>query len=139
MLDLERAKEKLKSGDYTCVLCKGDRTLALTQRGIKPLVELYEGDENFEGFCAADKVVGKGAAFLYLLLGVKAIYSAVLSRSALELLQKNGVIVRYDILAENIINRKGDGICPFEEAVLNIGDKLRAYLKIKEKMAEMNI
>ena len=94
---------------------------------------------DFSGFSAADKVVGRGAAFLYLLLGVKAVYAEVISTPAKELLSAHGVELSYGREAEYIINRKGDGMCPFEAAVLDVSDKTEAYAAIRRKMIEMNI
>ena len=45
----------------------------------------------------------------------------------------------YGKLVEHIINRKGDGICPFEEAVLEIQDRSQAYEAILQKMEKMGI
>jgi len=64
---------------------------------------------------------------------------SVISRSALHVLESQGVCVRYDTAVENIINRQGDGICPFEAAVLNIIDNDAAYDAIRAKMRELNI
>ncbi len=139
MSDLITAKEMLAAGKYTCVLCKSDRIYTSVFRGVKPLVKWYSDGYNFKDFSAADRVVGKATAFLYCLLGVKAVYAGVISKSALSVLQNAEIKVQYATLAENIINRSGDGICPFEAAVTNIDDMLEAYEAIKIKMAEMNI
>ena len=124
MTELEHARQCLQSGNYTCVLCKGKTVHTSTERGVKPLLRWIASGEDFSGFSAADKVVGKGAAFLYVRLGVKAVYATVISKSAWQVLQ-------------NIINRKGDGICPFEAAVLEIEDAQVAYGAICRKMDEM--
>lgn len=140
MTDLEKAKSLLlENNKATCAIVKGDKIYISGLRGVKPLVQWYESSEDFDGFFAADKVVGKGAAFLYALLGVKEIYAGVISESALEVLKSYGIKAEYSTLVNNIINRKGDGICPFEEAVLNVDDKDKAYVKIKAKMQELNI
>lgn len=139
MRDIDLSKDILEKNSYTCVICKGSKTLTSTERGVKPLVLWYEGSEDTINASAADKVVGRGAAFLYLLLGVRELYAQVISKPALELLEENGVSVSYGTLADNIINRRGDGICPFEAAVLNITDPKDAYTAITEKMKEMNI
>ena len=139
MIDLEKAKMLLLKGDYTCVLCCSEEIHTSTQRGVRPLVEWLESDENFVSWSAADKVVGRGAAFLYVLLGVRAVYANVISRVALEVLQTHQIAVEYTATVENIINRKGDGICPFEEAVLNVSEANEAYVAIKQKMREMGI
>ena len=139
MRDLTRAKELLDTGKYTCVLCQDGKEIFSEQRGVKPLVDMYSQGIDIKGFSAADKVVGRATAFLYLLLGVTHIYARVISRSALELLRENGIFVEYGTLTENIINRRGDGICPFEEAVLGISDRQEAYRVIICKMKEMGI
>lgn len=139
MSDLEKARLALSSGNATCVLCKGDIILTSFERGVKPLVAYYESGDDLRGFSAADKVVGKGAAFIYVLLGVRAVHACVISEPALALLQNEGISVEYDVKTEHIVNRKGDGFCPFEMAVMNIRDKQLAYTAIREKMKEMNI
>ena len=137
MRDIELSREMLEKSSFTCVICKDGKTLTSTERGVKPLVLWYEGGKDTINASAADKVVGRGAAFLYLLLGVRELYAQVISKPALELLEENGVSVSYGMLADNIINRRGDGICPFEAAVLNITDPKDAYKAITEKMQEM--
>jgi hypothetical protein len=94
---------------------------------------------NLAGFSAADKVVGKATAYLYCLLQVKAVHAQVMSGAAAEVLKKNGIDVTQDKLVENIINRAGDGICPFEAAVWDIHTPEEALPAIRKKMAEMNI
>lgn len=138
-MDLEKAKAVLSDNNYTCVLCRGENVHTSRLRGVKPLVTWYVGKTDFTGFSAADKVVGKATAFLYVLLGVRAVYAAVISRSALQVLTSSGIDAEYGSLVENIINRTGDGICPFEEAVLNIDDANDAYAAVREKMEAMKI
>ena len=64
MNKIQKAKETLENGGFTCVLTDGDRTYTSNKRGVEPLLEWYDSDDCFEGFSAADKVVGKAAAFL---------------------------------------------------------------------------
>jgi len=139
MKDLEKAKRELLEHDYTCVICRGDVMHSSTFRGVKPLVQWLDQKLNVKEYYAADKVVGRATAFLYVLLGVAAVYAHVISKPALAVLENNHILVQYETLVENIINRKGTGICPFEEAVLNISEPLDAYQAIRLKMIEMNI
>ena len=139
MSDLVKAKELLFSGGYTCVLKKGDEIYTSVLRGVKPLVKWYAYGVNLSDFSAADKVVGKATAFLYALLGVKEVFAKVMSASAKAVLEEKGIRAEYENLVPNIINRKGDGICPFEEAVLNTKNKEEAYKIIRHKMQEMGI
>lgn len=139
MRDLEQAKIKLQEGEYTCVVCKGESLYTSTHRGVRPLMEWINQAIDFIGFSAADKVVGKATAFLYVKLGVKAVYARVLSKPALEVLKTHNIVAEYDTLVDNIINRKGDGFCPFELAVLDTQNIDVAYQLIKQKMVELNI
>ncbi len=137
--DLIKAKELLFSGEFTCVVCKGEKLYTSKHRGVKPLVAWYIDNTNLKGFSVADKVVGKATAFLYVLLGIKNVYAKVVSSSALQYLEESGIYVEYGTLVDYIINRRGDGICPFESAVLNINNEQEAYKEIRKKMDEMNI
>ncbi len=139
MIDLEYAKALLRENNYTCVICRGQALYTSQARGVKPLATWYAGGMDFSGFSAADKVVGKATAWLYVLLDVKAVWAGVISRSALAVLEENGITARYECLVEHIINRKGDGICPFEEAVMGVERKEDVFPAIRRKMEQMNI
>ena len=103
--DINKAIELLNEGNYTCVLCKGDILYTSTQRGVKPLLDWLDEKVDLKGFSAADRVVGKGAAFLYVLLGVKAVYAHVMSDEAIQILTENGIKQKCDVSVKNIINR----------------------------------
>lgn len=133
------AKKILLEGGYTCVLVGGGEVHTSKDRGVKPLVRFLESGTVAGGLSAADKVIGRATAYLYVLLQVREVYSQVISRPAVEVLESHGIGVTYDTLVPNIINRKGDGICPFEEAVMEIEDSGLAYGAIRDKMREMNI
>lgn len=135
--DLEKATDALNGGDYTCVLCKGDVVYTSTQRGVKPLVEWIDSGVDLNGFSAADKIVGKAAAFLYVLLGVKAVYAHVMSEAAIRVLSENGIECRCDTSVEKIINRANTGICPMEEAVGGISSPNEALTAVKQKMRQL--
>lgn len=139
MTDLEYAKKTLSAGGYTLVIAKGETVYTSKDRGVKPLVRFCKSGADLKGFSAADKVVGRATAFLYVLLNIEKVYAVVLSKSALEVLNNNGVKAEYDELVENIINRKGDGICPFEETVLRTDSPKAAYEQILNKCIDMNI
>ena len=137
--NLENAKKKLLEEDYTCVLCFEDCFHTSHLRGVKPLVQWYARGLDVSRFSAADKVIGRATAFLYQLLGIRTVYAHVISRPALAVFQVHGVHVQYGQLVENIINRTGTGLCPFEEAVLSIQDPQQAYDAIVQKMEQLNI
>ena len=137
MTDLERAKALLTEGDYTVVLCRGEITHTDTRRGVAPLLALLDRGVDVSGFAAADKVVGKAAAFLYLRLGVAAVHAGVISAPAYDLLLTHGVSVTYDTLVPAIRNRAGDGYCPMEQVSLPLTDPLEAETAIRKRLAEL--
>ena len=63
-----KAKKLLEKNGYTCVLIKDEKEIFSFERGVKPLLNFIDKGEDFYGFFVADKVVGKAAAFLYVLL-----------------------------------------------------------------------
>ena len=133
MPDLSKAKQHLTEGGYTCVLCRGDRVHTATARGVRPLLDWLDSGLDLEGFSAADKVVGRATAFLYVLLGVREVHALVMSTPAREALEANGIAATCDREVPGIINRRGDGPCPFEEAVLGITDPREALTAIRKK------
>ena len=135
--DLAKACFLLDSQDYTCVVCLGDTVYTATERGVKPLLSWLTNGPDLKGFSAADRVVGRATAFLYVLLGVKEVYARVMSRPAAEVLTAHGIAVQTDSLVEGIINRRGNGPCPFEAAVMEIEDPQTALEAIRKKMAQM--
>lgn len=128
---LQKARNLLEDGNYTCVVCQGDTVYTATQRGVAPLLYWLETGTDLAGFSAADRVVGRGAAFLYCLLGVQEVSALVMSHPAAEVLQNHGIAAQADTFVEGIINRKGTGPCPFEAAVLDIQDAKEALIAIQ--------
>ena len=137
MDNLLKARSLLESGNYTCVVCKEDVLYTTSRRGVAPLLDWLDSGTDLTGFSAADRVVGRGAAFLYCLLGVKEVYARVMSRPALEVLSAYGITAGADTFVEGIINRAGTGPCPFEAAVMDIPDAETALNAIRRKRRQM--
>ena len=137
MTDLQNARRILQEGGYTCVLCRGDEIHTSQARGVRPLVQWLTFGPNLQGFSAADKVVGKATAYLYCLLGVKAVHSLVMSGAAAEVLRAHSIHADAELFVEGIINRAGDGPCPFEAAVMDIRNAEEALTAIRAKRAEL--
>ena len=120
MEDILRAKTLFETGEYTCVLVKGDTVYTSDLKGVAPLVKwLREGTE-IRGFSAADKIIGKAAAMLFVSGGVREVYAPVMSRSAVDLFAKYGICASCDTVTPEIQNRAGTGRCPMEEAVAEV-------------------
>ena len=128
----------MEDGGYTCVLVGDDAVYTSNLRGVKPLIQFLERETVQPGFSAADKVVGKAAAFLYVLLEVKELYATVISAPALELLKSYGINVSYETVVEMIRNRSDTGYCPMEQATLNLSEPEEALHAIKETLQKLN-
>ena len=135
--NLQNARNLLESGDYTCVVCRNDLVYTASQRGVAPLLHWLDSDLDLSGFSAADRVVGRGAAFLYCLLGAKEVYSKVMSRLAEQVLEAHGIHAEAEMFVDGIINRNGTGPCPFEAAVMDITDPEEALTAIRNKRRQL--
>ena len=135
MNNLDKAKEMLK--DNSLALVKNEKVYLSDLKGVKPLLDFLKNNVDLEGFSLADKVIGKGVAFLILKAKIKNVYTKIISKPALDLLIKNGIEVYYDLLVENIINRTKTDLCPIEKVVLEVNDVDIAYQKIINKLIEL--
>ena len=124
---IERARKRLTEGDFTCVLHLRGEEYTSFERGVKPLLEFLKSGIFFKEAIAADKTVGAGAAHLYCLLGVRAVWANVISEAAEEVLAKEGIAVYFGERVPYIINRRGDGMCPIERAVADATSSQHAY------------
>ncbi len=124
----------LKNEGYTLLLYNDVKFHAERARGVAPLLSLLDSEEDVSAFCAVDKVVGKAAAFLYVLLGIRRIYAITVSESARALLERNNISIGYETCVDRIKNRDGTGFCPMESAVLEENDPAAALLAIRKTL-----
>ena len=122
MTEMCELKKRFAAGGYTLMLTNGREYLTSFERGVSPLVKLLDSGRDLRGWYAADKVAGKAAAALYVLLGVSSVYAATLSESALAMLRSRGTAVSYDNVVPYIVNRSGTGLCPMEEVSKDLSE-----------------
>lgn len=134
---LNIAKNTLHEKDYTCVLYNGEVFLTSNLRGVAPLIKLIGQRGTFEGFCVADKVIGKAAALLYVKMKISCVYADTISEGAVSVFENYGVPFSFSKKCEYIINRKGDDLCPMEKAVKSIFNPEEAFTAICERLAEL--
>ena len=133
-----KARDELTAGGFTCVVHHGGEVFTSHERGVKPLIELLNSGRTFTGAVAADKTVGAGAAHLYVLLGVSALWANVVSESAKAILDANGIDLAFGECVPHIINRRGDGLCPIETAVKAATTSTEAYALILAALARLS-
>lgn len=135
--NMKKARELLNSGDYTLVLYNGNEVLTKKERGIKPLMDLYNDKASYVGFLAADKVIGKAAAFMYALLGITEVYADVVSERALDVFKSFDINIEYGKCVSAIENRTKTGYCPMETAVWDIDNPEQALIAIKNTLNKL--
>lgn len=115
-MSIEELKLILEREQCSCVISNGDNTTICRGRGVSDLFRLLKTQpEILRGASLADKVVGKGAAALMILGGVREVYASTMSKPAMALLESAATQVSFGKLVDNIINRTGTDICPVEK------------------------
>ena len=133
--DLAVAKSKLSA--HTCALVRGELCVTSDLRGVAPLMGFIADGLDFRGFASADRVVGRAAAWLYVRLGVRAVYGAVMSHAGMAVLRDHDIAASYGILVDEISNRDGTGLCPLEIATKSAKSVTEAHAAITQTIAKM--
>lgn len=134
---LQSAKNLINRGKATCVVIKDHKIVSIENAsGIGPILSMYENGL-LENAVVVDKIVGKAAACIMALGGVRACYGITVSKSAVAYLKARNITLEYQHCAEYIINRKGDGLCPMEDAVKEIDNEEEALKAIRQRLSEL--
>lgn len=136
-MNLNELTATLRDGSHSLVVANGDVS-TFDGGGVSDLLRLLAEDAKLlHGASVADKVVGKAAAALMVLAGVKEIYAEVISIPALNLLKANGIITTYGQAVPNITNRTGTGLCPLETRCMTCTTPKECLVQIQVFMEEM--
>ena len=134
---MESAKNLIAREKASCVVIQKGKIVNIEiGMGIRPLLTMYE-QGLLKDAVVVDKIVGKAAAMLMVLSGVRACHGQTMSQAAVDFLLQHRVAVTYQTRVPKIINRTGDGICPMEQAVLGLTDPQDAPQAIRNKLAEL--
>ena len=93
--DAQRARRLLERGGHTCVLCRGDEVLTDDRAGIAPMMGFIGAGIDLVGYSAADRIVGRAAALLFVLAGVREVYAGVMSQGGADVLEAHGIAHPY--------------------------------------------
>lgn len=135
-MDWECAKKALKQG-CTCAAYRDSESIQTDERGVAPLLRWLDEGVDLMGFSVADKAVGSAAAMLYCLLGVRRVYGRVMSVGAVKILRSQGIEVGWEFLTESILNRRKNGLCPMETALLGIEDPDEGLVIIRRTLENL--
>ncbi len=97
------------------VLYRNDEIKEYYNKRVIDIVNIIKIDKNaLSGACVADKIIGKTAASLLAISGVKEIYAGKLSKFAIPVLEKYNIKYSYGEIIEYVINNDKTGMCPME-------------------------
>ena len=135
MTDIETAVKNLEG--HSLCLCREGEFFTDDGRGISPMMRFISEGRDLSGYSAADVIVGKAAAMLFVKAGIKEVYGRVMSEAAKEYLGSRGIPLGFTTLTDRIINRQGTDICPMEKTVAEISAPEEGYAALKAKLEEL--
>lgn len=116
----------------------GEIIFSSKEEGISLLMDAIEsfGTCGLKESLVIDKVVGKAASLLICYLKAKYIYAKVISRPALNFLEKSG----FDCKGEKIVDaiRSKGELCPFEKEAMDIDDPEEGYFRIRKLLKRIS-
>lgn len=104
---------------HLSLLVYNDSTLTThANRGVRDLLQLIsEQPERLNGAIVADKIIGKSAAAIMIVGGVKQVHTNIICTPARELFEANGVLVFASEEVPMIMNRNRSGMCPMDTQI----------------------
>jgi len=135
--NLESLITLLDQQGLSLLILKGGRTIHSSREGgMLPLLEAIDqlGLGTLAGSTVVDRIVGKAAALLISYFKAKEIYTKLLSRRAIEILEKQGIAYAAERVVNTIRNKDDTDICPFKKMVLTIDNLEEGYKKIKNEL-----
>jgi hypothetical protein len=115
--DIDLARSLLEKGRWNLIIVKKGQVLFRSRkRGIAPFFEAVQSIGNsLHNAAMADRIVGLAVATLCVHARIASVYADVASNGALDMLQKNGVVVDARDTVSHISNADGTDLCPFEK------------------------
>lgn len=128
----EQMEQILHHGQSIALIKNHNVLFTDRSRGVMPLLKLLDKQpELLRDALVVDKIIGKAAAMLLTLGGVKEIHTYMLSQNGRAFLERHHIPVTAQCDIDMIQNRQKDGICPFEKSVLDTEDLEEAYARLK--------
>ena len=108
---------------------------------MKPLVEAIQqvGLPTLANATVLDKIVGKAAALLISYVQAKEVHCLVLSMTGRTVLDAHRIPYTAERLTPEIRNRRGTGLCPFEQAVRDVENPQEGYTRVRATLRALGI
>lgn len=134
---MDNYTERLRREGLNLIILKDGKTVFTSGReGMQPLLEAIDfvGLPVLKDSVVADKIVGKAAALLISYFKAREAHCTVLSVRAKKVLDKQGIKCYPETMIQEIRNKLGTDICPFEKAVLDVEEPEEGYKRLTAKM-----
>ena len=134
---LEKAKSIIKNTDAVFAYVSENEEIISDAKGIGFVASLCNDKKDLSKGAAADKIVGKAAAMLFVFLGLRYVHAQTLSEGAVKVFEEYGVEYSYDVITKAIVNRKGDGLCPMEMVAKDAETPQETLIAVNKKLEEL--
>lgn len=125
---------RLNDQKISLIVRNAGLTTEYHQHGVNDLLLLLENEpQRLQGAVVADKMIGKAAAALMAVGGVKQVYTNIISTPAREMLEKAGIQVSAVQEVEKILNRDQTDQCPMDKSLNGIDDPNECVSILKNK------
>ncbi len=129
---MEKFLSLLHEGKHSLLIYKTGITHPFDGHGISDLYNLLiKREDLLLGSVVADRIVGKAAAAIIILGGVRALYANVISTPALNMLNDSGVETHYDNEVPDILGKNG-GIYPLEQLCHDCNTATKCFPYIRD-------
>ncbi len=132
MMQIEEMKEILHQKNASLVVFYASGEIKeYYQNRIKDIKNILQENPNaLKGAIVADKVIGKVAASILAVAGVKQIYADVMSQYAIPVLDENRILYEYSEKVDYIRNKDNTGMCPMENKYKEEKEIHKIYLEM---------
>ena len=119
----EQMLQQLNEQQISLLVYNQDSLSDYHQHGVRDLLMLVQDDpERLQGAIVADKMVGKAAAALMVLGGVKEVHTNTICTPAKEMLLNAGIELFFTDEVPYIVNKKKTGQCPLDSRLSEVAN-----------------
>ncbi|MBQ3632824.1 MAG: DUF1893 domain-containing protein [Paludibacteraceae bacterium] len=133
-IDGEDMLARLNEQHISLIVRNAGLTTEYTQHGVNDLLQLLENEpQRLQGAVVADKMIGKAAAALMVVGGVKQVHTNLICTPAREMLEKAGIVVSAKEEVPMILNRDRSGQCPMDQSLNGIDGPEECVVKMMQE------
>ena len=133
------SKLALQTSQCTLAVAKSGVVEMFYRRAVADLLQLHDTEpERLCGASVADKIIGKAAASILILSGVKEAYAPRITEGAIRLLAEHGVKAECDEAIDRVENRTHTGRCPLDTVCADLSEPEEMLQAVREKLRQLH-